>query len=535
MGHKNRTHKNRRRLFILFFCLLAFLAISVTFLIRFSTKYIKTELEQALGDNVKTETVAIGWGSIHVKGLVFMKDGEISGRIKQLSIRPDFLSLLKRSISVSSLYFEEPYFKLQIKKDGQLVIPISIPESKKQTTPDTKEPMTVKLKKIYVKDGKIDFEDKRPVRPTIVQITNLKGRLDNLSFPLKNNPSYLEIQAKVSGTLLSGFIKCKGHTNFKTGVSNVQFNVQGVNVLDEFDRSVVSAEGVSFHLSREREEDPRTLLSGVIITRPHFRIEVDKKGEIAQPVAGVKPSQKPSKEQKHAVVAIKDLQIRQGTLLYLDGKVSQPAHSIKIDGIESTVKDIDFPPEDKKTSYTLSGQTVGKNSRGAIAISGITNLKSKDTTAKIKLKDIDLTTLRPYIENKGDLEISNGFLTMNMDLGVLKRHIHAPGTVVLRDLQFKSTDGFRDVFLGVPRSLVMNFLKTGNNEIVLDFTVEGDLDNPKFNIRESLLRKLTVGLAGKVGLSVKETGESLIILGGKGIKETTKTLKKGIDKFLGGK
>jgi len=124
---------------------------------------------------------------------------------------------------------------------------------------------------------------------------------------------------------------------------------------------------------------------------------------------------------------------------------------------------------------------------------------------------------------------------MNMDLGVLKRHIHAPGTVVLGDLQFKSTNGFQDVFLGVPRSLVMNFLKTGNNEIVLDFTVEGDLDNPKFDIRESLLRKLTVGLAGKVGLSVKETGESLIILGGKGIKETTKTLKKGIDKFLGGK
>ena len=55
---------------------------------------------------------------------------------------------------------------------------------------------------------------------------------------------------------------------------------------------------------------------------------------------------------------------------------------------------------------------------------------------------------------------------MNMDAGVIKNHIRAPGTMVIRDLELSSSGGIGDTFLGVPRSMVLSFLKTYMNDYI---------------------------------------------------------------------
>ncbi len=84
---------------------------------------------------------------------------------------------------------------------------------------------------------------------------------------------------------------------------------------------------------------------------------------------------------------------------------------------------------------------------------------------------------------------------MNMDACVIKNHIRARGTMVIRDLELSPSGGIGATFLGVPRSMVLSFLKNNNNEISLDFVLEGDLNNPRFNLRENLATRLSVGLA----------------------------------------
>ena len=96
---------------------------------------------------------------------------------------------------------------------------------------------------------------------------------------------------------------------------------------------------------------------------------------------------------------------------------------------------------------------------------------------------------------------------------------------VLKDLQFRSGEGTGNKFLSLPLHAVMSFLKDNNNQIPFDFILEGNLDNPQFNIQQSLVEKITLGLAQKLGLSVTKIGESIIFLGGEGLKQFGKGIQ----------
>ena len=77
----------------------------------------------------------------------------------------------------------------------------------------------------------------------------------------------------------------------------------------------------------------------------------------------------------------------------------------------------------------------------------------------------------------------------------------------------------------MPLSAVVSFLKNNNNEIVVNFVIEGDLDNPKFNLRESLMNKISIGMAEKLGLSIQRIGESIVETGAEGAKEVGKSVQ----------
>jgi hypothetical protein len=96
---------------------------------------------------------------------------------------------------------------------------------------------------------------------------------------------------------------------------------------------------------------------------------------------------------------------------------------------------------------------------------------------------------------------------------------------VLKDIEFERGSGLGSTFLNLPLSAVISFLKNHNNEIVVNFVVEGDLNNPKFNLRESLMNKISIGMAEKLGLSIQGIGESIVETGAEGAKEVGKSVQ----------
>jgi hypothetical protein len=249
----------------------------------------------------------------------------------------------------------------------------------------------------------------------------------------------------------------------------------------------------------------------------------EKAGEAKQK-RGKKELKKDENPRDVTPVEVKTLALMGGKVDFEDRSLARPV-IMKFENLMVDIHRIAYPFPDQWTEFEVSGQLVGGKQISTINATGKTNLLNEETKVKAMTKNIDLVLLRPYVEKKGDMGIERGFINMNIDSSVFKKHIRAPGTMVIRDLQLSSSGGTGGTFLGVPRSMVLSFLKNNNNEISLDFVLEGDLNNPRFNLRENFTTRLSVSLAKKLGISILGIGEA--VAGGSSsiIEGATKTLK----------
>ena len=125
---------------------------------------------------------------------------------------------------------------------------------------------------------------------------------------------------------------------------------------------------------------------------------------------------------------------------------------------------------------------------------------------------------------------------MNMRLAIRAKRLNCPGRAVLRDLEFAPGRGFGGKFIGAPRALVLKMIRNGNNEISIDFVMSGRVDDPKFSITENFVKRLTVGLARGLGLTVVDAGKTVAGVGAKGAEAVGKGVRSigaGIRKLFG--
>ena len=87
---------------------------------------------------------------------------------------------------------------------------------------------------------------------------------------------------------------------------------------------------------------------------------------------------------------------------------------------------------------------------------------------------------------------------------------------MIRGLEFRTDSGS---ILGLPHHAVSKLLKDGHEQIALDFTIEGDLNNPRFSITGSLIQQLSLSLAKLLDMPVEAIGKSVFDLGGSVLKK----------------
>jgi hypothetical protein len=265
------------------------------------------------------------------------------------------------------------------------------------------------------------------------------------------------------------------------------------------------------------------IVSNLSIKNLYLFFEKDIKGNIINPLHQRKLKGEETKKQNIPII-IKKINVKNGSLDYLDRKVSPPVLT-KLRDIELELNNITFPLEENFSTYILSASIPGSHSTGMLKSKGKIKFKTTDTDCNVELRRLDITGFKPYFQKKSDVNVKKGDFDLDMDVKIKLRKINAPGRAVLRDLDFESGSGIGNTFLSIPRSAVINFLENNNNEIVINFVLEGDLDNPKFNTRERFIEKVTFAIAEKLGLSVKRIGESIVILGTEGVKEVGKGVK----------
>ncbi len=264
------------------------------------------------------------------------------------------------------------------------------------------------------------------------------------------------------------------------------------------------------------------IISDIRLNELYLFLEVDKKGKIvplfpARTKAPVKASeQKKPPDKDVAPLLIQKFRIEEGSLDYLDRKASSAPVLIKMRAINAELKNFSVPPDSRASAYAVDASIPGKDRKGRLTSRGSIDLKTKDAKSKLSIRDLDITQLRPYYEKKGDVEVTQGLLSLNADITVLKRRIHSEGTITIKDLKFRKSGG---KFLGMPLLAVTKLLKDNDDQIVLDFTIQGDLDNPKFSITKSLVQKLSLALAKSLGMPIESIGKSVFDLGGSALKK----------------
>jgi hypothetical protein len=267
------------------------------------------------------------------------------------------------------------------------------------------------------------------------------------------------------------------------------------------------------------------ILSHISLENPYILLKKDSKGEFVSPFPKKGLSSKAEGEKPMPPVFFKKIQIRNGSLDYLDGSVASRPVLTKLRNVELEFKELAFPLRDKFSSYELSADIPGKQNTGTLRSNGKIKLINKDMDGKVEIKKRDITELKPYFQKKGDVNVTRGTIDMNMDVKIRSNKITAPGKAVLKELEFEKGSGIGNTFLNMPLSAVVSFLKNNNNEIVVNFVIEGDLDNPKFNLRESFMNEISIAMAEKLGLSIKRLGESIVETGAEGAKEVGKSVK----------
>jgi len=237
-------------------------------------------------------------------------------------------------------------------------------------------------------------------------------------------------------------------------------------------------------------------------------------------------------------VAISRILVKDGVVDLFNYAVAPAPFKVHLEKIQASVWNVAVPSLKGKSQFELDAVVKGIQQDGRAKIVGWAEIASKDSAVKTELRSLDLVALQPYLTQASDARVQRGSLDLDLQSEVRNNRLRAPGTVVISDLEFAPSRGATEMFMGVPRSAVVNFLKNRDDKIAINFTIEGDLNNPQFTLREALATRVAAGLAELLGVSIRGLAEGVGTLGRKGVEavgEAAKGLGGALQQLFGGK
>ena len=282
----------------------------------------------------------------------------------------------------------------------------------------------------------------------------------------------------------------------------------------------------------------RIEIKQLTIEQPKVVIEIGPDGKVIAPLPSASnrnhgnstPSpEKPSNFSMH----IAGIELTDGELIILDRHTkrrtaqgsSNPKegyHLLRFPKAHLTSGPFNYPLVNQAMPVRFS---LAAPQTGSLTLQGHISLASLDSSLKLSLRQWDITRFRPYYLKPGDIDVTHGTLDGDASITISKRRLNVPGEIRIKGLDLNLSGG-RGFFLGLPAKTVLAFLKNNKDEIAVPFTLAGDLSNPRFQVRQSLVDQIATGVASKIGIPiVSDVARGVLFLGGKGVE--------GIGKLLG--
>ena len=266
-------------------------------------------------------------------------------------------------------------------------------------------------------------------------------------------------------------------------------------------------------------------ISGILLEKPYLLLEIMPDGSFAR-ILPPRPAAPAGSSTAALPVRIAGLRLSNGSIDLLDRQVARKGgigvsnpreryHLTSLQDISFAAGALDIPASERPMPVRLELTSKGG---GHLLIAGDVAPKGLDSHLKLDLSGLNITRYRPYFLKEGDLDVSAGSLSATCSLTINKRILNAPGSLRLKGLAFDHSST-RGTLLGLPAWALVSFLSDNKDELSVPFTVNGNLDNPRFSIHQSLVDQVATALSSKIGVpTVSGVGRGILEIGEKGIK-----------------
>jgi uncharacterized protein involved in outer membrane biogenesis len=217
-------------------------------------------------------------------------------------------------------------------------------------------------------------------------------------------------------------------------------------------------------------------------------------------------------------VSIGEIRIANGTLELFDATVASPPSKLQFQQIDATLRDVAAPGLAGPMPFDVRAVLDGPQRDGRVALSGWLDASTRDLELAGSLRAVDLLALQPYFVERKKAQFAGGALDLDIEAQVRSRRLHAPGRLTLSQLRFASGGSATATILGVPRDLLLKSVQAKGGTIALDFSLDGDIDDPKFSLNEMFATRVAVQLAEELGFSVGGLVEGVGGLGLEGVE-----------------
>jgi hypothetical protein len=204
-------------------------------------------------------------------------------------------------------------------------------------------------------------------------------------------------------------------------------------------------------------------------------------------------------------VSIGEVRLSNTALDFYDATLRKPPYHVRLEQVEASLEKLHLPALTGRSPLELSGIIKGARGDGGYRLKGELELASLDSDLVTTMRNVDLTALQPYLLRSADTGVRRGKLNLDLKSTVHKRRLNAQGALVLHDLVLDDSGSF----MGMPRQAAVNMLKNERSDIRMKFSLQGNLDDPKFSLNESLATRFSAGLAETLGVSIGSLGKSV--------------------------
>jgi uncharacterized protein involved in outer membrane biogenesis len=235
-----------------------------------------------------------------------------------------------------------------------------------------------------------------------------------------------------------------------------------------------------------------------------------------------------------SAVLIEAIELKDSTISFFDEEVRSPPLQVNLADVEASITNLRVPELTGTSTIDIKANVSGPTQRGTLAISGHMEFATRDGKINTTLRDVEIAAMEPYLIKAAETGVRKGTLDLDLAANVEAQRLTAPGKLVFKGLELRSSETTANTFMGLPRDAVINLIRQRDGRIEVPFTLEGNLNDPRFALDGAFKARLAIAAAGALGVTVTGLVTELGGLRDKGTaREKVDALRDSLKRLLG--